>query len=283
MLQLLNRGFVTEDDFKRSVAQSNLRNEYMDVALGLRRRLLTPHDYAELQLRGYLTADERDAGAELSGMEPADAQLLYDVLGRSIPVHQILTGFARGGEYGGPTDHIPPAYLGSLERGNLRPEYYNLAYANRYALPSYWVIRPLLQDGTLTEAEGAGYFTQIGWPPELAAQVAKAYAGGRSTTTGPHAKKAEASLYAMAHKFYVSEEGDEVHAREALTALAVPAAEQDQVLTLWTHERDLVRKLLTPAEIRKALNAKTYTYELALSLLEKRGYTSGDAITFLGE
>jgi hypothetical protein len=41
MLQLLNRGKVTADDVRRSIAQSNLRNEYMEAGLELRRQLPT--------------------------------------------------------------------------------------------------------------------------------------------------------------------------------------------------------------------------------------------------
>lgn len=283
MLQLLNRGEVTEDDVRRAVAQSNTRNEYMDVALGLRRRLLTPHDYAELQLRGFLKSAERDAGAALSGMEPADAQLLYDLLGRSIPAHQITTGFARGGEYEGPTDHIPAAYLASLERGNLRPEYYNLAYANRYTIPNYFVLRPMLQQGVITEQEGAEYFRQNGWPPDLADKAAQFWAGGSKTVADPHVKKAETSLYTAAHKFFVTDDGDEATAKGALTALQVPEGAQAEVIALWTHERELVRKQLTPSQIKKAYKDALYTEQEALAILERRGYSTADATTLLQE
>src|ERR1051326_7368636 len=65
MLQLYNRGAVTATDVQVSIAESNVRNEYMDVALQLARRLLTPHEYAEAELRGVLTPQEAQAGAKL--------------------------------------------------------------------------------------------------------------------------------------------------------------------------------------------------------------------------
>lgn len=177
-LSLLNRGEITADDFSRLVGESNMRNEWGQVLLALRRMILTPHEYAELRVRGWIDDAAMYAGGALHGMEEADQHLLYEMTGRPIPVHQVTTGEARGGAYDGPTDAIPEAYLRSLEEGNLRPEWYALAYANRYTLPSAFVLRQLLTDGTLTAAEGEAYMLQLGWPPTLAKQVAAAYGGG---------------------------------------------------------------------------------------------------------
>jgi hypothetical protein len=182
MLELLNRGLVTEDDVKRAIANSNLQNQYMDVALDLRRRLLTPHEYAELDLRGYLSHDDRDAGAALSGMTPADTELLYNVLGRSVAVHQVTTGLARGGAYPGSYSNVPEPYRSAIERSNIREEYSELAYANRYTIPSYFVLKPLTASGAITVDECTQYLLDEGYPPELATKAAQSFAAGTSTT-----------------------------------------------------------------------------------------------------
>src|SRR5205823_7897286 len=172
------------------------------------REILTAHNYAELQLRGYLTRDERLAGTRKHGMSDEDSDLLYDVLGRSIPVHQIETGEARGGVYNGPIDGIPEPFLASLRRGNLRREYFNLAYANRYSYPSGFMIRGLAQDGELTRAETEEILLEVGWSPKWATTFAQRWTAGTTTTADPSTRKAQTQLWTRLHRSYIAGETD---------------------------------------------------------------------------
>lgn len=181
LLDLLNRGQIEEVDYRRGVAEGNLRNEWADALLHLRRRLITPNEYAELRLRGWIDDAQMHAGAQLSGMHDADTDLLHDMQGRPIPVHQIRTGEARGGTFDGPTDAIPNAYMRSLQEGNIRPEWYNLAYANRYTYPSAFVIRALITEGALTASEAEQTFLEMGWKPSFAHTVAQALSTGSAS------------------------------------------------------------------------------------------------------
>src|SRR5205807_6194553 len=52
------RGIIELADFERAVAEGNTRNEWGAAALAQARQILTASEYAELQLRGFLTADE---------------------------------------------------------------------------------------------------------------------------------------------------------------------------------------------------------------------------------
>lgn len=182
MLSLWNRGIVTKDDVQRAVAESNLRNEYQDVVLGLARQLLTPHEYAELVIRGWISVEEGAAGAAMHGMTQEDFGLLSKMIGRPIPIHQVTTGLARGGSFDGDRSHIPEAYLRSLQEGNLRPEWYSLAYANRYSLPSYFVVRGMVQDGSIKTDDAATIFEEAGWPPDLAKKAAASFSQGTAST-----------------------------------------------------------------------------------------------------
>jgi len=191
LLSLLNRGAIVEADFTRGIAEGNMRNEWAPYFLALRRLLITPNEYAELRLRGWIDDAAMYAGASLSGMEEDDTALLFKLLGRPIPVHQVTTGIARGGTYNGDTSQIPEAYLRSLEEGNQRPEWYSLSYANRYTIPGYFVLRAIIQAGGLTADEGATYFEQSGWEPDLAKKAASAYAA----STGSTPKRLTAAQY----------------------------------------------------------------------------------------
>lgn len=282
-LELLNRGAITEDDFSRLVGESNLRQEWGDVLLELRRRLLTPHEYAELRLRGWITPDERDAGAALSGMEAADAQLLDNMLGRPLPLHQVTTGEARGGSFGGDYEGVPEPYRTALRQSNVRPEWGNLAYANRYTVPSYFILRAILQSGGMTEAEFADYGRQLGWPPDLADKAAKALASGGGSGGDPHVGKAQTQLWNALHKSYVDDAATDAQATADLEFLGITAAAAAQVLATWGRERALVRRLLTPTEIRKAIGQPGRDQAWALERLKELGMDDADAQTFLAE
>jgi hypothetical protein len=283
MLQLLNRGEITTDDFLRGIGESNMRNEWGAALLNLRRRLLTPHEYQEAALRGVLTNAEADAGSALSGLEPQDAKTLFDLLGRPLPVHAITTGLERGGTYGGSYDTVPEPYRDAIRRSSIRPEYAHLAYANRYSYPSAFVIRSLATSGALTPAETHQTLLDIGWPPDFAQKVADAWHGGTAGKADPHVTKAGNQLWTAVHKAYVDGETNEAEAATDLTALGVAVDAQPAVIALWDHERAVVRRSLTPSQIKKAFKETTFTRDDALARLERLGMSAADAGVLLDE
>lgn len=283
MLRLLNMGKVTEDDVRIAVAESNIRNEYMDAALDLRRRLVTPHEYAEGRVRGLKTTPELHAGAALSGMESADADFLYELLGRPLAVRAITTGLARGGKYGGDYAGVPEPFLDAIRRSSIRPEYGNLAYANRYTYPSAFVLRALASAHTLTENEVHEILLEIGWRPDLAAKVSADWATGGTAKADPHVTRAQTALFTAMHKSFVAEESDAAAVQPGLAALEVPADAQARVLALWQHERDLIRAQLTPTQVKKAYTETKYTRDEAIAKLLARGFALAEANVLLDE
>lgn len=283
LLQLVNRGEIGEVDFYRGIAEGNTRNEWGSFLLKLQRRLLTPHEYAELALRGWITESERDAGAALSGLEPADTQLLFDMLGRPIVVHQIVTGLARGGEFGGDYAGVPEPYQTALRQSNVRPEWGNLAYANRYTYPSAFVIRTLATTGELAPDEVTQTLLDIGWKPDLVEKVVTAWTGSGDVKSDPHVAKAETHLWNALHKAYVDDQADDAKAGAALTAIGAAQESHAAILSLWDAERAIVRSTLTPAQIKKAIGQPGKDQAWALARLGDLGYTAADAETFLSE
>lgn len=190
-LELLNRGAITEDDFSRLVGESNMRQEWGNVLLELRRRLLTPHEYAELQIRGQLSAAERDAGAALSGMTKGDAELLYRMLGRAGTPHAVTTGLARGGKYPGSYANVPEPWRTAIERSNTIEEMAELAYANRYSYPSGFQIKA--EAPTIGHDATKQLLLEVGWSPKWAEFFAAQWAGG-SVTAGAGKSETAAEL-----------------------------------------------------------------------------------------
>lgn len=283
LLQLLNRGEINTADFRMGISEGNTRNEWADKLMTLKRRLLTPHEYAELQLRGLRTPAQRDAGAALSGMEATDSELLYELLGRPLPVRAITTGLARGGTYGGVYEGVPEPYLDAIRRSAIRPEYGNLAYHNRYTYPSAFVLRSLTQTKAISEVEAHQTLLDIGWEPGFAEKVATAWAGGTATKGDPHVTKAETHLWTALHKSYIDSEEDDATTTSDLTALGVASASIPEVLRLWGLERAIVRRALTPAQVKKAIGQPGKDQAWALARLAELGYSPDDAATFLAE
>jgi hypothetical protein len=287
--QALFRGLINEDDFLLAIAEGDLRTEWATSVRDATRQILTASEYAELQLRGFSTEAERRTNTAKHGMSQDDSDLLYNVLGRAISVHQITTGEARGGTYNGDTSGIPEAYLTALERGNIRPEYYSLAYANRYTIPSYFVLRALLQAGAITVAQGQQYFEDLGWPPDLAEAAAAIYGTTTTAAADPNVKKAQTQLWTATHRAYVADEITDAEATSALTSAGVASGSTGQILNLWQAERGLIRKQLTPAQIKKAVSegvtnpatGAAWTTADGLAALIARGYSANDANTFL--
>ncbi len=282
-MQAVNRGLADQQLFAQMIREGHTKTKYTDLLYEMRRRLLTPHEYAELALRGYLTTAERDAGAQLSGMEPADTALLFEMLGRSLAVHQVTTGIARGGKYGGNYEGVPEPYLSALRESNVKPPWGNIAYANRYTYPSAFVLRSMAQTHELTFEETHQTLLDIGWKPDFAEKVATIWTGGTKAKGDTHVTKAETQVWNALHKSYVDNLSTDAETTTDLAELGVAAGSIPEVVKLWQTERAIVRRSLTPAQIKKAIGEPGKDAAWAKERLVQLGYSPEDADAFLAE
>jgi hypothetical protein len=186
-LQMLNRGIINEADFYLLIAQSDARLSWGPFLLKLKDAILSPHDYIQNRLRGWDTDVQNmyDGGA-LHGFSDTQMDVLYQIQGRPLSWHQVWIGLQRGGSYDGDISGIDPAFLKALEESDIRPEWYNLAWAQRYTLPGYFVLKALVPS-PVSVAECTQILTESGWPPDLAAQTAQSFDTTASATTKPKA------------------------------------------------------------------------------------------------
>lgn len=283
------RDIIRQGDFNRAILEGDTRPEWAPFILEQARQIPTAHDGIEWRLRGWTDDAGMYAQTRRHGMSKADTDLLFQVLGRPLSFHQVFIGERRGGVYDGPTDAIDPAFLKALRESNIRPEWYNLAWAQRYSYPSPFVLRSLAQAGDLGgQAAVETILLEIGWPPKMAADVSRAWVGGGGGAD-THVGKAQTQLWNRIHTSYLSAEIDEAEATATLPAAGVDAAAIPAVLQAWDAERDLIRKQLTPTQLRKALGqgvanpvtGQPYTFDEVRDLLVARGYTVNDATVFL--
>ena len=245
MLQLYNRGSVTDTDVKVSIAESNVRNEYMDVALDLHRHLLTPHEAAEADLRGVAIDGGPEAYAALSGLNSKDYATLFGILGRPLNVHQITTGLARGGTYGGDYSAVPAGpYRDAIRRSAIRPEYADLDYHNRYTYPSAFAIRGEAPE--LGQAATEQILLEMGWTPHWAQVFSTKWAAATTATAGdPHVAKAQTQLWTTIHTLHKKGEITDAQATAALPTAGVDAAAIPQIIEIWGVEHSLVNGTFT--------------------------------------
>jgi hypothetical protein len=285
------RSIIKLPDYNRAILEGDTRPEWAPYILDQARQILTASQYVEGHLRGWIDEAAMLAGAAKHGMSVADTNLLFELSGRPIPVHQVTTGLARGGVFNGPIDAIELPYLRSLQEGNERPEWYNLSHANRYSLPSPFVMRSLTQTKVWTEAKAHTRLLEAGWIPEDAAEAAAAWAGGTTSSADPHVSKADTQLWSTVHASYKAEESTAADVAPALTLLGLDGATQTEVLARWDAERALIRKQLSPAQIKKALGSGVnnpatgvpWTFQEGIDALVARGYTVADATVILQE
>jgi hypothetical protein len=287
-LVLDNGRTFSREDFNRAILEGDIRPEWGDAILHQARAILSPNQYTELQLRGFVDADERRRLVAKHGMTAADSDRLLDVLGRSIAVHQITTGLERGGRYPGTYANVPQPYKAAIQRSNIREEYSELAYANRYTYPSFFAIRGLLQGGVLNADEGYQILLEMGWKPDLARKVADFYGkppAAPAVLDAALLKSARTQALTEIRNAYLIGQADQAQAQGWLDRLAIDRNDQPLLLNIWDVMREVPQKGLSPSQIKKAYSNLPALWPRARAIdeLELLGYTADDAATILDE
>lgn len=231
------RNILTKGAYYQAVLEGDTRPEWADSIFEVAKAIPTADQYIENYLRGW-TPDFQTAlnNAALHGMSAADATIIYQNMGRPLAVHQITTGLERGGVFGGYYEGVPDPYLSALRESNIRPEYGNIAYANRYTYPGYFVLKPMVASGAITVDQAATYLLYEGWEPELAALTAESFAQA-TTTPSTHVKSSQTSLVTATRKAYIGNSITVAQAQTALTSAGESPADQASLLALWDAQK----------------------------------------------
>lgn len=327
MQEAVNRGLTDRATFDQAIREGHTKTKYTELLWSLKRRILSPVDYINGRLRGWITDAEMYAGTAQHGLDRADTDLMFRTHGRPISFRQVFIGRRRGGTYDGPTGEIDDAFLASLRQSDIRPEWYHLAWSQRYTYPSAFVLRALTSTGELSAQETEQVLLFEGWEPGFARKVAERWAavdvtGSKALTraellaefeggfiseaqfrsalatlgyTGAQqtlevelgnarrVKSFRDAIIANARDLYVNSEADEPATRATLGDADVPGDAQSRFLELWTIEREMQRRQLTPAQIAKAYKKALMDRPSALDRLEALGYNADDAATLLDE
>jgi len=253
-LSMWRRGIISEAEFKQTIVEGNEKLKYQDEEAALFHPLLTPATIVNQRLRGWRDTAWMDARLAEHGFTAEQAKDLFEGQGRPITNRQVFIGERRGGVYNGPTGAIDPPFLKSLQESNIRPEWYNLAWAQRHSLPSAFVLRRLAQDGDITPEQTRELLMWSGWPTFLVDAVVTSWTGAAGGTTAVDARVKSAQTQAVTEirSAYLLGQSDEATERGWMVRVGIDAAVQDGLFPIWDVMREVPQKGLSAAQIVKA-------------------------------
>lgn len=276
--QAFFKGILTRGAYNQAILEGDTRPEWADTILENARQILTAHDGIEDHLRGWSDENAMYAQTARHGMSQADTDVLFRITGRPLSWHQVWIGLQRGGTYDGPIDDIDPAFLKALRESNIRPEWYNLAWAQRYNYPTAFVLRQLTSSGDITPADAEQVLLFEGWEPTFAHKAALGWAPAGQGGQSPIVKSSVTAAVTAIRKAYVIFQTTEADARADLARLTVPQADIDALIKVWDVQSDATLPALTVTQIQKG----NLTRDQQEAALTRQGYDGDEILELLG-
>ena len=288
-MAMKRRGIIDQAEFAQIVREGHTKTKYTDELTALQRQILSAATAVRLRLKGYIDdAEMHTRGADWGyTADDMDNWLLSE--GRPATAHQIHIGYARGATLPGAANE-EEAIRTSVRESDIKVKYADIIYAGRATYPSLFQLTRLVTSGAIDAATGASWAHKSGLADEVVTALRASWQGtGGTTAADTHIAKAQTQLWTTSHKSYVNDEINDADATSALGAAGVPSGSVQPILTLWQHERSLIRKQLTAAQIKKAartgaINPATgqpWTGDEAIARLIDLGYSANDAATFM--
>lgn len=291
LAEMFLRGQIPAAMFYRGLREGRTKTKWSSALLYyLTHPRLTPGVVINLLLRGWITKADADRRLAAYGYTSEQVTDWYDAEGRPPTVRQAMIGYRRGARVQGFTDSEDFYVRRSVQESNLRPEWSELEHAANRVYPSPFVLRRIVSDGGATAAEAADALFESGWTRDWADKAGRSFVAARPVKA-TYVTKAQAQLWTALHRTYLTHETDDAAAELGLEALGIPAGDRRAVLELWRRERALIRKTLTPAQVKRAYSkgvtnldtGTAWTRADAVSYLLDLGYDDVDVNTYLDE
>lgn len=320
LLDMLNRGIIDPPDFYRGIAEGNTRNEWAPFLEQLRHFKLSPTEYASARLRGWIDTETMNEGGALTGASPAQMDLLFKNRGRPATPHQMWLAIRRSDATRADFDRaivqsdIRPEYApwlwsirysypslfqlrNATEAGDITGPrarvilgYEGYEDQDADALVASWTKAKSAGTKELTKAELRDEYEglHISQADFRAALELLGYTGPAQDLEVALADARRVKAYrdkaiARVYKLYIDHTLDEATARADLATLGVAPDAIGHLVPLWTLERDINVKQLTPAQVKRAYRKGDWTLERATAELLARGYEEADALEYLSQ
>jgi hypothetical protein len=286
LMEALRRKFIDEGRFEKGVKESRIRNEWTDTLLALRHAPIPVGTATAAAIQGYLTLAEFAHRLDVAGIDPVEAQLLYDTAGRPPGTFELAELVNRG--------EMSVADLEQAVReSDIKNKYIPALVLLRRKIPPMRSIVAAIHQGVLTAEQGIEKLMNLGYDAADAAMFAKEGTALKHTTTkhlaqgeivrlyterliarpaaesmlenigydatestwildlADHARHAHAQATAVSrvHARYVAFHIDRLTASTAIDKLGIDTAGRDDLLGTWDDERAANAPQLTLANL----------------------------------
>jgi hypothetical protein len=319
LLEANRRGFIDKARLAQGIAESRIRNDWLDVMEQLAFSPMSTADAVNAVVQNHLTTEQAAAIASQNGLEPGAFQTLVDTAGEPLSRTEMEQLFNRG--------LVTEAQVNqALDESRLKPKYNQLAFELHTRLLQPSELADMVMWGAISHADGVAEAMKLGYDNKGAtglidSAVNKKLESDRLTViraievlyqdnaiseTDAHAQMARlgfsesevsfklqaaelkrhtrlinTGLTAIRSKF-IAHHIDKLGASNAIDAMGIPHQQRDAMLQLWTIEQSANVAQLTEAQIIKALKNQTITVEDAKQRLLNKGYRPED-VTILIE
>ena len=314
LLEAFRRGFIDEERLVKGILDSRIRNEWIDVAKQLRYAPMSTADAVNGVVQNHLTEAEGAQIADQNGLEPGSFDTLIQTAGEPLSrtemeylynrglatedevkqalresrlknkyvdkaflLHEKLITARELGEAvrNGAVD-ISSAVQRAMEEGYSKEDATILVMtAMNSRLESQRMrivtsIEQLYENNSLTLSDAQNMVTKLGFGSEETQLIFTAAEFRRQ-------EKLMGGAISYVKSKYVGHHTTKADASGQLDALGVPSSNRDAMLAIWTVEADANVRLLTPAQIVKAVTNGLIQEDEGLSRLQALGYSEGDA------
>lgn len=289
LLELWNRGIISESDVDRGLRQSDLKPEWYDAFKQLRFVMYTPSDLVRFMVREVFTPEiaqqyglaedfpeQAVALALLIGMSP-------DLIRQYWMAHWELPSTEQGYRmlHRGVISDTDMDVL--LRAKDVMPFWRDKVKEIAYLKPGRVDLRRMYRANVITRQQVVQGYRDIGYNADDAETLTR-FADAEKAAGGTSARwltRAKSRLYTVAHDEYMDGSIDGARARQLLAQVGASTTEADEILDVWSTEQQIARLELTPAQIKKAFRRGLYDRDVAIRELVERQMTAEDAATYL--
>lgn len=317
LLDLLNRGVIGEDDTRKGLQESYLRNEWISVLMDLRRTLIPIAELVAAVVQDQLDAGDAAARAAQLGMNGDDFDVMVRTAGNPPGPTQLLTMFQRNIIS---KDELDQGLRESRLKNKWIPQFEELV---RHRIPMR-TITTLLTHGAIDAATARQMLIELGFTPEDADALIASASAVKSKTNHDLSVAQVRQLYeaqllsfdeAVTHLMaagYTQADASEIlqladaladkkiqnqavtairtrfvgrkisvnEASQALDGIGIPAAQRDRMLAVWGFEREANVAHLTVAQWSKLQKTGAIDLQRWSDEMTALGY-SGEDVQFL--
>lgn len=314
LLEAFRRGFIDQATLEKGILQSRYRNEWIPMLEKLRYTPLSTADAVDAVVQNNLTKDQAAAYAEQNGLEPGSIDTLIATAGEPLSRTEMSQLYNRGlatkndllqalresrlkDKYGNfafelHTRLVEPSELSraltdgvisqkdavaaAMELGYSQSDATMLVNAGiaektkTYRDKVVAAIETLYLDGIISQSDASSGIIAMGYNEAEAALIV------RATSFRQEAAIITQAVHGIRSK-YLGHHISDNQAQGYLNTVGLPSSQVDYLMSIWSIERGAYTRVLTPAQIVKAVGNGLLDASDGEARLIALGYTQGDA------